>query len=504
MQHRIDPSSLALSVLQGVPGTVDPQTVSALLIATDEDAGLTIIDCERTGNGYAPLSPMDGETPLWNEVAQQLNSEPDATGAIVLADHLVYVLEPGREDPARIFALSNDYLMATLEDIAPDHRFSESELHVVKQVAAGMALSEAAQRDGVSHETRRSQYKSVAAKLGIRTQSEFAAKLLARILSRQGRAARTAAPAPTEEFVELMRRYVPRARTFVHFEPSGHRHRYIEIGPADGRPVIYLHSQVLSGFTDGDIDILEDLGLRLIIPLRNGKLDSRAEKLDATVHMELSLASVELVRKALALDRIDIFGVNSGTTYALEYSKAWPEHVRSLSLAAAPVSAAHMRDIENPARRMRRAVIQLATLDWKIYSKVMDMLQMRLSNPETVRRFILGRYPSNSPDLAVAMAEFSLPNRGERARQYVQASIESLKQDYFHIARVDWRLLPTGISAAFFHGAVDPINPLAAVQNMVAELGNVAVHIIPGAGQLFDRQHFQPLFAAVQAYLNTI
>lgn len=117
---------------------------------------------------------------------------------------------------------------------------------------------------------------------------------------------------------------------------SGRTAHYIDEGPRDGRPVLYIGGTGTSARAARMTDFLrstrESLGLRLISVERNGFGDTEFDK---------GLGKADFVKDALqVLDRIgvrkvSVVAISGGGPYAAELASLAPDRIQSLHLAAA-------------------------------------------------------------------------------------------------------------------------------------------------------------------------
>ncbi|MFE5165923.1 alpha/beta fold hydrolase [Streptomyces sp. NPDC056697] len=117
---------------------------------------------------------------------------------------------------------------------------------------------------------------------------------------------------------------------------SGRTAHYIDDGPRDGKPVLYIGGTGTSARVAHMTDFLrstrESLGLRLISVERNGFGDTEFDK---------SLGKADFAKDALqVLDRVgvrkvSVIAISGGGPYAAELASLAPDRVQSLHLAAA-------------------------------------------------------------------------------------------------------------------------------------------------------------------------
>lgn len=156
----------------------------------------------------------------------------------------------------------------------------------------------------------------------------------------------------------------------------GGRIWYKVSGVGAGTPVILLHGG--PGFSSFYLKPMEALGSdRVVIrydQLGGGKSDRVTDTTMFTIpHF---VAELDSLRKALGYDRVHLLGHSWGTILAVEYYKAHPEHVVSLTLGSAaldiPAWERHARDLlktlpdsEQRAVRVREAARQFDAGDYQ-------------------------------------------------------------------------------------------------------------------------------------------
>ena len=466
------------------------------------DAGYTIFNCAIRHGGIVPLKSTDRAHPLWQQIVAAAGPAlPPGTG-LPLPGHLVLTMNSGPDHPARIVAVSDEAILAALPVVSRESSVTASELRILKQLLCGFNLSDAATRDNVSHETKRTQFKSLCRKLGARSQNELTSAALTRILLNLTIGNTEAASGGDRLFIELAREFIPDARAFLLNGASGMDHRFLDIGPIGGRPVVFLHSQVVPDLRYSDVAALHQHRVRLVMPLRNGAMASSFRRLDVDAHLDHACEGIDLARSHFCGDRADMLPCISGSVYGLEYARRYPDRVRSLAFVGAPV-----KPNTGPATagRLRAGMFALASRHWGVYSRVIEFYGRRIQSPETLRKLLLDVYRPCLADLAVIKAEYAAPHGGERVRKMFSTSVESLKHDFYHQTHSRWDMLPRNrFPTSFFHGTHDFIHSIADVRELAQGYDNVAIHPIQGAGQLLYHRHFEPMLAAYKAFLDQV
>lgn len=117
---------------------------------------------------------------------------------------------------------------------------------------------------------------------------------------------------------------------------SGRTAHYIDDGPRDGKPVLYIGGTGTSvraaHMTDFFRTTREDLGLRLISVERNGFGDTEFDK---SLGKKDFVDDTLQVLDSIGVDQVSVIAISGGGPYAAELSARAPERVSGLHLAAA-------------------------------------------------------------------------------------------------------------------------------------------------------------------------
>nr|WP_234820884.1 hypothetical protein [Sinorhizobium medicae] len=216
---------------------------------------------------------------MWQNIADGLSRQGELRSGILLDDGLAVIVPGGSDRPTRLIVLRDSALFDAVGKLASDEPLFASERRLLKQLICGFNLAAAAALDGVSHETKRSQFKSLARKLGGGSQAEIASRALSRVFLEIASVSRPGVP-HDDYFDDLLREFAPGARTLRLRCRSGKSHRFVDVGPVDGRPAVMLHPMILPDLREGDIEALKTLSTRLIItlaPRRDVARNSRFE-----------------------------------------------------------------------------------------------------------------------------------------------------------------------------------------------------------------------------------
>ncbi len=461
-----------------------------------------VFTCEMRDGKPLPLKHSDAAHPIWQNIDAKLRAGAVIGSGLVLENHLVFVSEAGSEGPVRIMVVPDTEILAALSGTGQDGALTDSELRLLKQLACGLTLPAAADIDGVSHETKRTQFKSLARKLKVRSQNALANKVLMHLLLDLD-SALLGNPADSDDhFIALIHEFMPDARAFQLWSPRGTRHRFIDIGPVTGHPVALVHSIILPDIRPSDIALLDECGLRLIVPLRHGAMSKASSHLDIAGQLDHACEGIDLIRTQFGKGRVDVLATISGCAYGLEYARRFPDRMRSLTLVGAPINPLTDRSF---AGRFRSGVFSLAAGHWGLFTRALQFYGRRIRRPDTLRTMLTGMYRSSPADAGIVQAEYASAHGGERGRMFMTASLGSLCHDLYHQAHPRWDERQDGaFPISFIHGTQDIIHPIAGIRARAKSWGGVPVHEISGAGQLLYHQHFEPMTQAYRRFLDGV
>ena len=139
-------------------------------------------ECARVDGMYLPLPGGERVLRLWREISTACEKGFGSSSGVVLAHHLASFIPEGLEAPAEAIVIPDEAICGLLQPLSGSVGLSAGEVRVLKQVICGIDLAEAARVDGVSRETKRSQFKAVARKFACHSQVEVASLSLTRLL----------------------------------------------------------------------------------------------------------------------------------------------------------------------------------------------------------------------------------------------------------------------------------------------------------------------------------
>ena len=404
------------------------------------------------------------ETGLWLDIkAEQLAS----------AGVLVYV-------PEQAF-------VNLLDEIFPRHGLSNAERRVLAQVICGQPLKHTATIDGVSHETKRSQFKAVCLKTGLKRQVDLCTFVLSRLLLNIGEQEEDKQPSH-EVIRDYHRRFMPTGvRLHVLVDSSGYQHRYFDMGPIGGRALFVLHGPVLIHFREVDIEVLHALQIRLIWPMRPGALAPTDEFLSTSEHVDNSVQAILYASELFAGEQtIDLVGVASGCFYATEFSALYPDKVNRLIYLGAGRQSQVSRSWLD---RFFQGLTNLIRFNPATARVMFYFLVKKFGDHSVLADTVKNIFAGSKPDLDVLEGEFSNPLAFDAMQMRYVSSAKSIYHDFVLYTYPNWHKVNQLHRPVFIHGEFDTVHRSKDVEAM-AKAVNAQFVVNPGAGHLQYYEHF--------------
>jgi pimeloyl-ACP methyl ester carboxylesterase len=126
------------------------------------------------------------------------------------------------------------------------------------------------------------------------------------------------------------------------------RVHYLETGPADGEPVVFVHGNLATSlFWDQTLDALPDRYRGIAVDMR-GFGDTEVRPVDATRGMGDLVDDLASLMAAVGVDRLHLVGWSTGGMVAMHYAADHAEAVRSLTLvdSVSPYGFGGTKDVD--------------------------------------------------------------------------------------------------------------------------------------------------------------
>jgi pimeloyl-ACP methyl ester carboxylesterase/DNA-binding CsgD family transcriptional regulator len=394
--------------------------------------------------------------------------------------------------------LTRELFVTVIRALGDGRLLTQAELHVAFQTVAGLTPQAAAARDGVSVETRRSQLKSLCAKLGCRGQSDVVRKLLGQLAylpalsDADGVFARTA-----ERFAEHY--LAADGHLATRRLRDGRLMRYLDCGPMDGTPVVMLHGMMWPILVAGCWPHLQANGLRLIVPIRRGHLQpalggtptNPAEALaDASLDDIAAFVSETVSRPVVLL------GNSLGAVLAAAFANRHPNLVQRLILLSTnltqppAVQGGPAAQFYASLNRLspRRDLVNAITETYKSYYAELD----------SCRHILDTLFGASASDLEVLRGHRGRPAQYAMFADLYKDSTAGMADDYIFVMQSGRRVMSALRHApAIIHGRDDPLTrPAQLTAALPADLQRDALEL-PGGGHFIAASHPGAVWAEV-------
>lgn len=388
---------------------------------------------------------------------------------------------------SRVPATGNDAAAGMLTVLAPvwshqtinavrEHfHFTEAEISIVQALANGLNADQIADERQTSILTVRSQIKAILSKANLGTQTNLVRYMgfLQRYENAPQHYANNAAGGGgaagfTSDFFTLS---------------TGRRMAYRELGPADGRPVLYIHGMIDSTRLPlQTIDALHKRNIRLIAPTRPAYGQSEPYQTPDNALAEFADYAIELL-DFLKIDRVPVFGHMAGTLYGVALAGHHPTRVSSIfSLAGAVPMVAHS---QFSGMSTGHRISGLTARHAPALLPVLIKGGIRLIRSGKEEQMFDLAFEDGSRDKAVAEEPEIRELLYERYRFVTVQGENAFKTDIM-LASSDWSALMDKLecSMSIVHGAHDKVVLVDGVRGFADKHPNCQLTVLEDAGQL--------------------
>lgn len=416
-------------------------------------------------------------------------------------DLLVCREENTDRSSGHIVIISPEAMSWFLRTDFPEAAFSPALLRVLICYIAGLSLGRIAALNGKSVDTIKSQSRELRRRLGLQRTDDIARIVGTRLALSIEKTLDGDLAGRNLEFAYYVRRYLPQGvRSMVLLDEQGRLHRILDMGPKSGVPLICLHPMILSDFRDQDIDLLNELGLRLLWPLRNGLIAPTDPALSEAEQIDHACKGIEIAGRIFVDGKVSILSFNASSKVMLVYASSNPEGVEALFFAGVCIP---MERPETSVRRLGRGMISLASRNRALMSAALEYLRRQVFTPDRMEKFLASHFRGRPADMTIVKSELCGKFGSDRLRDALIASIRSAQHDFSFQRTIGWhnaRQLKAEMH--FFHGMDDVIHPLPQVEALVADILGATLHRLPGAGDLLYHEHLKSILTPIASLLR--
>lgn len=392
----------------------------------------------------------------------------------------------------RLIVFPQKHVLSVLARLSPANPLTDSEQRVAMQLVCGYSLKEAARVHGVSYETRRAQLKAILSKSKLKRQADLCNFIIVQLLSE----------IENEETVEFdqirdagfenyIRTFLPNhVRSHTAIAEDGRRHRFIEMGPDNGRSVLVLHGHYIPYLTQSAIDILISHRLRLIWCLRNGMLGPGDRILSFEQHIDHATRSIEIARELFSPARraVPVVAVGCAAQYAIAHAEKHDSTAEQYIFIGASTCQARKLLTVNLSGDFGASVSNVNSM---LANYLISLAARPLIDSSHLKKLLSNAYSTSVPDHNLIEVEFSNKHRREALKYQYENASDSVKHDCSYYITPDWPIVRTiQQPVRFIHGTHDGINKIEDVKHIAADLG-ASVDCVSRAGQLVFHSHFK-------------
>ncbi|WP_299375299.1 hypothetical protein [uncultured Tateyamaria sp.] len=383
------------------------------------------------------------------------------------------------------------------------NQLTPSERLVVFQLVGGLSPMQAAQKDDVSIETKRSHLKRAMSKLGCNTQAETVRTLVSQLIHLMYLCEQD--PHQSRVIDSFTARHL---RTPIRLSSqrlaTGRLMRVWDMGPLDGKPLLVLHGYLFPFLLLNAQDALDRYYIRLIVPVRGGYLDDQAcasafndgALVDQTVDDLLSFA------KATWSGPVDVLCQATGAFFAMRMSQKDPD-----LLSRAVVTSVNLmnkrREPATPSAKFLEGLRKLGKHNG-MYKKLSTQFQRRVFSNARTTRFVLRKlFSSCASDLDALTGKVGAGAAFDWYRDLHAHSTLGIASD-FDLVQGQSDQLASGfqVRTTFLHGADDHFTTAAVLRDHLADHAQTDLRVIKGAGQLGIASHADAFWDAIAEVLE--
>lgn len=385
-----------------------------------------------------------------------------------------------------------------LDLLNPDLSLTRAEFRVLFQVTAGLTLRDAAERDGVAFETKRAHIKSASGKLHCAGQKDLVRKVLGQLVHlisvSEGEAlhagiAEDFVASHLAEDVKLTARRLPNGRLL----------RLFECGPENGRPVVMLHGMMFPISLLGIGRRLEAAGLRLLVPIRPGFLDSRpaAELAGERGLIGQAMADLAVFLKQSGLAPAAVIGHSLGAVLAIRFANLYPAAVSRLVLLSINLTRSR-EEGESFATEFYGGLKRLSGKP-EIFRLVNWQFQKYYADRETARTILYRLFAGSPPDMAVLDGKHTGVEAYPMFSDLYRSSIFGIAEDFDFVMNA-WEREVRAIErpVAFIHGGKDPLTKVEEFAHLAENDDGNRVIVAPEGGHFLTASDPDFVWSAVR------
>lgn len=465
----------------------------ATLNSKDKKVGLS--DQITAIEGVYAIIPTDANVAVGDLLGATL-SMPDiearpVNGLQITAQGLFAPMEAGAQIGTKDFVSDNDICLAFANRFG--EVLTEIELGILKSLLSGDSLSAMSAQDGVSYGTRRNQLAVLRDKAGVKRQSELTTIMAVLLTSLSHKRDKLNVDAQVVLKDVFASSYAPAFRMHLPLLPSGRLMMVVDIGPLDGRPVVFAHSSFYPLLPlPNQVDLLERLNVRVLAPIRPGHFGAPSTQGSWQEVTEKTVEDFVGFLRLFSLTDAPIVGHATGSIVALQVAQFAPNPSRRLILS----SPQYLYKDGGHPRGFNYAWSKLCSRYPQLIEPIIKNTVGTFLHPDYFISILRNAYRENGPDLDLIEAHQYQQWYRDLLRAIARHSTIGLGVD-FALSGTNWIDLVDRENADFHfvYGAHDVFSRQKAVTPQLLAAG-ARVSVDPALaqdGNVFSAEHLLQL-----------
>ena len=371
----------------------------------------------------------------------------------------------------------------------PSADLSASETRVIFQTLSGVGLREAAATDRVSYETKRAHVKNACLKLDCSGQKYLVRKVLGQMVHLLSISDSEAVHA------EVLEAYVSRylsndVRLVVQRLPNGRLMRVLESGPQTGTPVIMIHGLMFPISLYGIAAHLNSANVRLIVPVREGYLESRSvfSLYSRDDLLTSSLNDIALYMKQNFRRPAVVLGNSLGAVASIRFATRHPELVSRLILLSINLTRT-VRSSENFAGHFYGGLRTLTDRP-DLFRLVNWQFRKYYADESICREILLRLFGSSQADIDVLEGRISGVPGHRMFSDLYQSSTSGVADDFGFVMK-SWQreVGALDMPVIFIHGSRDPLTKIDEFRDIANSTPNNHIVAVVDGGHFISVSH---------------
>lgn len=397
----------------------------------------------------------------------------------------------------RGYVISYDVFHQVLDIFSHKKKLTASEKRVIFQLTSGISLKQAADLDKVSTETKRSQVKAACSKLDCKGQTDLVRLSLGQIVHLVSTS--EAEHAHSELIEDFTLKYLAAdARLMIQRLPNGRLLRILESGPVDGRPAIVLHGMLFPLMLINASTYLEQEGIRLIIPIRHGYMESRSlqDLYNQSKLIEEMTEDLSLYIQHISKCPMTIIGQSFGSTIAIHFAKQYPDLVSQLILISSYQARRDQSSSEFGSRFLNGLYDVLNRPG--IFRFISWQFRKYYADEHVARRIMCRLFNDSTSDVDVLEDEYAEQPAYLWFTESYKHSVLGIAEDFcFAMDSSDSNIKDLNMPITFIHGEDDPLAKLETIEELASSNRNAKLLLQKKGGHLIYSSHKQALWTIV-------